>query len=58
MMMSTEMPDEQAETGTLDGASLAYRLSDNKCGQSELDSSVVWRPVVGRPVVPSVRLSS
>ena len=35
---STEMPDEQAETGFLDGASLAHRLSDNECGQGELDS--------------------
>ena len=50
MRMSGEMPDEQAETETLDGASLAYRHSDNKCGQSELDSSVIWRPVVGKPV--------
>ena len=30
LRMSTEMPDEQAETGFLDGASLAHlRLSDN-----------------------------
>ena len=50
LRMSTEMPNEQAETGTLDGASLAYRLSDNKCGLSELDSSVISRPVVGKLV--------
>ena len=35
---STEMPDEQGETGFLDGASLTHRLSDNECGQGELDS--------------------
>ena len=47
---STEMPDEQAETGFLDGASLAHRLSDNECGQGELDSPEIGRSVVDRSV--------
>ena len=40
------MPDEQAETGFLDGASLAHRLSDNECGQGELDSPEIRRSMV------------
>ena len=47
---STEMPDEQAETGFLDGASLAHRLSDNECGQGELDSPEIRRSMVDRSV--------
>ena len=47
---STEMPDEQAETGFLDGASLAHRLSDNECGQGELDSTEIRRSRVDRSV--------
>ena len=46
----TEMPDEQAETGFLDGASLAHRLSDNECGQGELDSPEIRRSMVDRSV--------
>ena len=45
---STEMPDEQA--GFLDGASLAHRLSDNECGQGELDSPEIRRSMVDRSV--------
>ena len=47
---STEMPDEQEETGFLDGASLAHRLSDNECGQGELDSPETRRSMVDRSV--------
>ena len=47
---STEMPDEQAETGFLDGASLAHRLSDDECGQGELDSPEIGRSTVDRSV--------
>ena len=47
---STEMPDEQAETGFLDGVSLAHRLSDNECGQGELDSPEIRRSMVDRSV--------
>ena len=47
---STEMPDEQAETGFLDGASLAHRLSDNEHGQGELDSPEIRRSMVDRSV--------
>ena len=47
---STEMPDEQAETGFLNGASLAHRLSDNECGQGELDSPEIRRSMVDRSV--------
>ena len=47
---STEMPDEQAETGFLDGASLAHRFSDNECGQGELDSPEIRRSMVDRSV--------
>ena len=47
---STEMPDEQAETGFLDGASLAHRLSDNECGHCELDSPEIRRSMVDRSV--------
>ena len=47
---STEMPDEQAETGFLNGASLAHRLSDNECGQGELDSLEIRRSMVDRSV--------
>ena len=47
---STEMPDEQAETGFLDGASLAHRFSDNEWGQGELDSPEIRRSMVDRSV--------
>ena len=47
---STEMLDEQAETGFLDGASFAHRLSDNECGQGELDSPEIRRSMVDRLV--------
>ena len=47
---STEMLDEQAETGFLDGASLAHRLSDNECGQGERDSPEIRRFMVDRSV--------
>ena len=47
---STEMPDEQAETGFLDGASIAHRLSDHECGQGELESPEIRRSMVDRAV--------
>ena len=47
---STEMPDEQVETGFLDGASLAHRFSDNEWGQGELDSPEIRRSMVDRSV--------
>ena len=43
---STQMPDEKAETGFLDGASLVHRLSDNERGQGELDSPEIRRSMV------------
>ena len=55
---STEMPDEQAETGFLDGASLAHRLSDNECGQGELDSPEIRRSMVDRSVRRCLREAS
>ena len=47
---SSRWPDEQAETGFLDGASLAHRLSDNECGLGELDSPEIRRSMVDRSV--------